>query len=85
VETYPEGIEETLRIMAPSVRFVDPEQLVEAVGEARVLNVALLGILSGLVQLPEEVWRKALEERIPKGYFDLNWKAFQVGRQWSGE
>jgi indolepyruvate ferredoxin oxidoreductase beta subunit len=59
---------------------VDPERLTGELGDSRVLNVALLGVLSTVVDLPETSWRRAIKERVPDGFFDLNWKAFGVGK-----
>jgi len=81
VEDYPEGLEEALRAACPAVRFVDPGKLTGELGDSRVLNVALLGVLSTVVDLPEDCWRRAVEERVPEGFSELNWKAFGVGRK----
>ena len=80
VEEYPQGLEETLRLACPSVRFLDPDKLAGELGDSRVLNVALLGVLSPVVDLPDDCWRRAIEERVPEGYSELNWRAFGVGR-----
>jgi indolepyruvate ferredoxin oxidoreductase beta subunit len=79
VEVYPEGIEEELGRAGGDVRFLDAEKLRDKLGSVKFMNVALLGVLSGHVNLPQESWKRAIEDRVPGGFFDANWQAFQTG------
>jgi indolepyruvate ferredoxin oxidoreductase, beta subunit len=47
----------------------------------RAMNVALLGVLSGHLDLPMELWEQALRAQLPARLFDLNVQAFAVGRK----
>ena len=49
----------------------------------KFFNVALLGVLSEHIDLPEKAWRQAIEQVVPKGSFDGNWKAFQTGKKYA--
>lgn len=49
-------------------------------GGVRVANVVLVGAVSRLPRLPEDVWWKCLTERIPPKHLDLNRCAFMSGR-----
>jgi indolepyruvate ferredoxin oxidoreductase beta subunit len=60
-------------------------QIAQELGNSRVLNVVLLGALSGLLPVEPRVWEDALEERVPAKYKELNIKAFRSGRQWMEE
>ena len=49
-------------------------------GNIRVANVVLLGSLSHYLDIPAQVWRDAIAERVPPKARDVNLKAFDVGR-----
>ena len=60
-------------------------EIAQGLGNARVLNVVLLGALSGLLPVERETWEQVLRERVPAKYVDLNLKAFESGREWLQE
>ncbi len=49
-------------------------------GNAKAANVVLLGAVSRLLTLPEELWWTCLEQRVPKKFLELNRVAFASGR-----
>ena len=49
-------------------------------GNYRAANVILLGTLAAHLEIPQSVWEKTLEGRIPTKLLDLNRKAFEVGQ-----
>lgn len=51
-------------------------------GTARVLNVVLLGVLSGLIEGEPDVWEEVLKQRVPKKHMDVNVKAYYAGLNW---
>lgn len=51
-------------------------------GNARVLNVVLLGAVSALLPVDAEVWKGVLKERVPSRFLELNLQAFERGRSW---
>jgi len=59
--------------------------IAQGLGNARVLNVVLLGALSALLSVPPEVWDGVVKERVPARYTDLNLRAFHSGRDWLQE
>lgn len=59
--------------------------IAQELGNARVLNVVLMGALSGLLPLEPAVWEGVLEERVPARYKKLNMRAFRRGREWIEE
>jgi len=60
-------------------------QIAQDLGNSRVLNVVLLGTLSGLLPVEPEIWEGVLEERVPAKYKELNRQAFRNGRKWMEE
>ena len=68
---------------------IDCMSLAESLGNAKVMNVILLGALSMLIEvngmtnfkLNVETWLKVITERVPNKYIELNQRAFQLGRE----
>lgn len=54
-------------------------------GNERVANTILLGVLSGVLDFPVEDWLKALPEFVPSKTLDTNLKAFAAGRTWASQ
>lgn len=84
---YPDKltIEDALGGLGPRVYRVTGLEIAQQLGNARVLNVVLLGALSGLLPTDTAVWEGVLKERVPARYLELNVKAFQSGREWIQE
>ncbi len=78
---YPANIEQFLREHYPQVHFADPKTLKAALGNVKVMNVALLGLLSKLLDISSGAWEKAISELAPAGTQELNQKAFTLGQQ----
>jgi indolepyruvate ferredoxin oxidoreductase beta subunit len=51
-------------------------------GNSKVLNIALLGATSALLDVKPEIWEDVIVERVPAKYKELNIKAFRKGRDW---
>lgn len=51
------------------------------IGNYRAANVILLGTLAAHLDIPQEIWEKTLQERIPGRLLALNQTAFAVGRE----
>jgi len=43
--------------------------------------VVLIGVLSRLMDIPEETWLQAIDETVPPKFLELNKKAFALGRK----
>lgn len=82
--TYPQQdrVEETLRKSEAHVYRVPGLAIAKDLGNARVLNVVLLGALSAHLKVETDIWEEVLKERIPARYVELNLEAFHKGREW---
>lgn len=69
----PEGI-----LIAPDT--IDPKTL----PHSRSLNVALLGVLSAHLEIPETCWLTAIEANLPAKVLEVNKQAFALGRRIGG-
>jgi indolepyruvate ferredoxin oxidoreductase beta subunit len=60
-------------------------KMAQSLGNTKVLNVVLLGALSGLLPVEPEIWEDVLRERVPSRFKALNLEAFHRGRIWIRE
>ncbi len=49
------------------------------------LNVALLGVLSARLRIPEANWLEAIRSNLPEKFHEVNLQAFQLGRRQATE
>ena len=79
---YPEkgDILERLKKGARTVHVIPGLETALDLGNARTLNIVLMGALSGLLEAPETVWEEIIKRRVPKKLADLNLNAFRRGR-----
>jgi indolepyruvate ferredoxin oxidoreductase beta subunit len=62
------------------IKVIKALHIAESLGNPRLVNTILLGVLSSSLDIPESVWNKVIQERVPKGTEELNLKAFAEGR-----
>ena len=80
--TYPswKQILDTLHQVTADTKLVPGVAAAEELGNARVHNVVLLGVVSQFLPVSLEVWQRVIEERVPSRYIELNQEAFARGR-----
>jgi indolepyruvate ferredoxin oxidoreductase beta subunit len=75
-------IEPNRHLLKPDVRIIGPDAVAaDRLPNRKSLNVALLGVLSGYLAIPEEFWVEAMRANLPEKFFDSNQQAFKIGRQ----
>jgi indolepyruvate ferredoxin oxidoreductase, beta subunit len=87
---YPEDaqVRATVAKATPRAMYVDAAAMAVELGNSRVANVIMLGALSQLMEQQSltdgrvclETWLKAVAERVPAKYIELNQRAFLAGR-----
>lgn len=79
---YPEDshLQQAIAALGGKLVLIPGEDLAKQAGNVKAANVVLLGAISRLLPLPEEVWWSCLERRIPARFLELNRKAFALGR-----
>jgi len=80
IETYPADVLEQLRSKGLSVFPIDAFEIARTVGEARAVNMALVGALSAFLPVDEELFLRVIEQRIPEKIRKVNTEAFMKGR-----
>jgi indolepyruvate ferredoxin oxidoreductase beta subunit len=78
---YPADVDAQLRQRCPQVVLVDGLGLAQRAGNARAVNIALLGALSARLDIDPGTWEEAIRNRVPPKTFAANWAAFAAGRQ----
>lgn len=78
--TYPADPIGTARTKIANVKAIDADKIAQELGNVRLVNTILLGVLSVHLDFPEKLWTETLTARVPKKFVDLNLKAFAAGR-----
>ena len=78
--SYPADVLGNLRERGIEVLAVDAFTLAKAAGNVKAANVVLVGALSTLLPVAEEVFLQVLRERVPTRLLEVNLKAFAAGR-----
>jgi len=74
-------VENNLSALKPGGTMIGPDLIdVSALINTKSINVALLGILSVKLKLPEQAWQAALAEGFSSSQLQANQQAFQLGR-----
>lgn len=79
VAKYPHHAIEFLCSKGLNVVALPATKWAEDLGNVRVTNMILLGVLSTYLDIPPEVWARTLEARIPDRTLALNRRAFELG------
>jgi len=67
----------------PSAFAPDATGMAIELGNERVANTILLGVLSTVMDFQVETWREVLAEFVPPKTLDTNLEAFEAGRAWT--
>ncbi len=80
---YPDqaAIVEAIRERAGRVVMVDALPLAEEAGNPRTVNTIMLAALASSLETDPSVWEKAILNRVPARYQDVNRVAFRLGRE----
>ena len=80
LEPYPADADSRLAAVTDRLYMVDALAAALSLGDARTVNVVMVGAASGFLPLPEDAYEAALEEVFPGRVLDVNVKAFRAGR-----
>ena len=76
---YPEGISEKLGEKVKLIS-LDALKLALEAGSSKAVNIVLLGVLSGFMDIDEAKWLETIETTVPPKFIEMNKKAFLLGR-----
>lgn len=78
---YPKDIESMCSSRAKLIISKKLTDIADQLGNIRILNIIMLGILSNFLPFKKESWIEALTNRVPKKFLQLNLDGFQEGRK----
>lgn len=77
---YPD-IDAMLAESSISYQLIKAYEKAEEIGNIRVMNVVLIGAIASSLQIKEDVWIKAIAEKVPPKALEVNLKAFEEGKK----
>lgn len=80
VSVYPDDVEERLKRVFPYLIHCDCPGLACGLGNARLANTILLGVLSRALPLSGECWRRSIENSVKPQFIEKNMEAFETGK-----
>ncbi|MGI6028362.1 MAG: indolepyruvate oxidoreductase subunit beta [Candidatus Heteroscillospira sp.] len=76
---YPGDILNKISAKGAKLLAVDALALALEAGSSKAVNVVLIGILASMMDIPRQVWDKALEDNVKPRFLEMNKRAFQLG------
>ncbi len=78
---YPDDPVGQAREHVKRVVSVDALEIAQEVGNPKLVNTVLLGVISGELPISDEVWEAVIRKRVPKGTEEANLAAFRKGKE----
>ncbi|MGE4284442.1 MAG: indolepyruvate oxidoreductase subunit beta [Clostridia bacterium] len=76
---YPENIIEKINAMSINVISIDALKLAIKAGNAKAVNVVLIGLMAKYTNIEKNTWLKAIEQTVPAKFSEVNKIAFEAG------
>ena len=80
---YPQELNQKLRKLG-RIHFVDAANVALELGNIRVVNIILLGVLSKYLGFKKDSWEESIRENVKEKFVELNISAFDRGRSHEG-
>ena len=78
-QQYPADIESRVSAMVPDAVFVDALSLAKEAGNAKALNIVLLGVLAKHMDIDKQAFLDAIKQTVPPKTLEVNLSAFEKG------
>ncbi len=79
-EDYPQDIPAALSAQGLMVKAVDSKTIAKEIGNIRLANTVLLGLLSSYLAFAVDSWAEIIKENVPPKTIEQNLEAFSRGR-----
>lgn len=79
VAEYPDDILKQLKDICSDLYVLDAVSIAEKIGNTKVFNVVVLGVLARFMNIDMDAWSRAMHKTVPERFLDLNLKAFELG------
>ena len=77
---YPENALELMKEKCSKVISVEGDKIAAELGNPRLVNTILLGVLSTLLPFSDERWKEIIQFKVKERFIDINLKAFEAGK-----
>lgn len=77
---YPEGIIEKIKDKADT-KVIDAPQISKELGNAKIINIVLLGALVKAIKLTDICWEKVIRKTVKEKFVDINIRALNKGME----
>lgn len=84
-EEYPEGIIDKLKDKGLNMVVVDAMDEALDLGNPRVFNVIILGVMARHMDIDEDIWKEVIRSTVPEKTIDINIRAFERGLDLGGD
>lgn len=81
---YPENIVQNIKTRFKNVYSIDALEIAKKLGNIKVVNIVLVGLMAKNTDIPAEIWREAIKEKVKEKFVELNLKAFDEGYRIAG-
>ncbi|HOP08063.1 MAG TPA: indolepyruvate oxidoreductase subunit beta [candidate division Zixibacteria bacterium] len=78
--SYPDDPVATMRKKAANVIAVDADRIAHELGNPRLVNTILLGVLSNHLPFDLSLWQETIKTKVKPKFVDINLQAFDRGR-----
>ena len=78
-EKYPGNILGQIKTVCDNVICINALEIAKELGNTKVVNIILIGILARLSSIEKDVWLETLKEVVPQRFYSINEKAFEAG------
>ena len=79
--TYPHNAVELMKKKVERVIALEADRIAAELGNPRLVNTILLGVLSNYLPFEKEAWLETLKVKVKAKFVDINLKAFETGRE----
>jgi len=83
--TYPEDAVGEMKKKAKNVIAVEADDIARELGNPRLVNTILLGVLSTIAPYDQNLWDESIRARVKEKFVEINLKAIERGRQLNSE
>ncbi len=80
---YPQKTIDEIKENAKNAIIIDAQSIAEEIGNIKVMNIILLGLLAKNLDIDKELFIKTIKSKVPPKTVELNLKAFETGYNYS--
>jgi indolepyruvate ferredoxin oxidoreductase beta subunit len=82
---YPDDPIADLRKKVEHVIAVEADKIARQLGDSRLVNTLLLGVISAGLEFKNELWEKVIRQKVKAKFVEMNLQAFAKGRELAGK